>query len=207
MSKDLELEDLSKNTQADYDADSDTSISHAPSLTEDAKDNTAATWSWAGALALWATVFILFPRVLLFAAEESQTLTPLESFLALHFGLFLAGTALALILNIPSVHPVPMREQRDPPTHPLLVPMSATALVSAFLSYNTRGTGGLPLLFSLCTGTIGIWGVWAITFAGTSLVSKKTGADKHTSAFIFGNKASASKRKKVWRRQQKPQGK
>ncbi|KAI0054142.1 hypothetical protein FA95DRAFT_1480235 [Auriscalpium vulgare] len=154
-------------------------------------------------LSLWSAVFILFPRFLLFAAEEGQALTPLESFLALHFGLLLVGTAIALITNIPSDHPLPAREQRDPPTHPLLYPVTGVSLVSSFFSYNTPDAGGLPVVFSLCTGIIGVWGLWAITFAGASLISKKTGADKHTSAFLFGNKASASKQKKAWRKEQK----
>jgi hypothetical protein len=45
-----------------------------------------------------------------------------------------------------------------------------------------------------------------IIFAGSALVSRKTGADKHTSAFIFGNKASASEQKKIWKLEQKEKG-
>jgi len=33
-------------------------------------------------------------------------------------------------------------------------------------------------------------------------VSKKTGADKHTSSFIFGNKSAASLQKKRWKKEQ-----
>jgi len=44
-------------------------------------------------------------------------------------------------------------------------------------------------------------------FAGSPLVSKKTGADKHTSSFIFGNKASASSQKKRWKKEQKTEKK
>lgn len=40
-------------------------------------------------------------------------------------------------------------------------------------------------------------------FEGTSRISKKTGADKHTSAFLFGNKTAASKQKKEWKAAQK----
>jgi hypothetical protein len=35
-------------------------------------------------------------------------------------------------------------------------------------------------------------------FGNSSSVSKKTGADKHTSSFLFRNKAAASVQKKEW---------
>lgn len=37
-------------------------------------------------------------------------------------------------------------------------------------------------------------------FAGSSNISNKTGADKRTSRFIFGNKAAASSQKKQWKK-------
>ncbi len=103
-------------------------------------------------------------------------------------------------------------------------------LLSAFLSYNTAGAGSLPKVYSACTGVVGIWGLWVvscflngtavattvpdptsrptrqITFSGPAVVSRKTGADKHTSAFIFGNKFSASEQKKRWKREQQKKG-
>jgi hypothetical protein len=39
-----------------------------------------------------------------------------------------------------------------------------------------------------------------IVFANSTAISKTTGADKHTSAFIFGNKAAASSQKKKLRK-------
>ncbi|KAI0273743.1 hypothetical protein BC834DRAFT_816313, partial [Gloeopeniophorella convolvens] len=146
---------------------------------------------------------IFFPRILLFAAEDSQQLTPLESFLTLHFGLLLACAAAGLVVNIPSSFPVSTREQKDPPAHPLIVPMTCFSLLSAFLSYNTTGAGSLPILYAICIGFMGVWGLWAITFAGPVSISRKTGANKHTSAFIFGNKSSASEQKKRWKQEQR----
>ncbi|KAA1471106.1 hypothetical protein DENSPDRAFT_818995 [Dentipellis sp. KUC8613] len=211
MPDEMELKDLSavKATEyAEYDADSDTT--NADTDSSSPSDNTVAIWCWVAAsisrLSLWSALLILSPRLLLFAAEEGQTLTPLESFLALHFGILLAGTALSLVLYIPSALPVPTRAPKGPPIHPLLVPLTSVTLLSSFLSYNTSGAGGLPIAFALCTGTIGIWGLWTVTFAGTSLISKKTGADKHTSAFIFGNKSAASVQKKQWKKEQKAKG-
>ncbi len=57
-------------------------------------------------LLLLALGLSLFPRLLLFLSESSATgeargiLTPLESFLALHFGIWLTAIAATLILNV-----------------------------------------------------------------------------------------------------------
>ncbi|KAI9466316.1 hypothetical protein BJY52DRAFT_1112061, partial [Lactarius psammicola] len=133
-------------------------------------------------------------------------LTSLESFLALHFGLFLASSALALVINIPSSSGSTPARDNGSAAHPLIVPFTSFSLLSAFLSYNTTGAGNLPKFYSAFTGLVGIWGLWVITFAGPTLVSRKTGADKRTSAFIFGNKSSASEQKKLWKREQKGKG-
>ncbi|KZV69489.1 hypothetical protein PENSPDRAFT_652342 [Peniophora sp. CONT] len=176
-----------------------------PSPNDDSRDATAASWSWfsGSILAVWSSVLILFPRILLFAAEEGQQMTPLESFVCLHFGLFLFAVAAAIVFNIPSAHPVPTRDQSDPPMHPLAYSMSLFSLLSALLAYNTADVGALSTMFALSMGSIGVFGVWAITFAGPGTRSKKTGADKHTSRFLFGNKASASMQKKRWREELK----
>jgi len=63
----------------------------------------SAIWSILAAvlLALLSTVLAVFPRLLLFLAQSSNAqLTPLESFLAIHFGLFLFAIALTLLLNV-----------------------------------------------------------------------------------------------------------
>jgi hypothetical protein len=120
---------------------------------------------------------------------------------------------------------VPQRDDKGPPTHPLIMPIASFSLLSGFLSYNTSDAGSLALVYSACTGMLGIWGLWVVSvpsgtrvfttdcnpdlwrhrkiiFAGPQLISRKTGADKHTSSFIFGNKSSASEQKKQWKREQ-----
>ena len=41
-----------------------------------------------------------------------------------------------------------------------------------------------------------------LVFSGPPAISRKTGADKHTSSFIFGNKTAASVKKRLWKRDQ-----
>jgi hypothetical protein len=90
------------------------------------KDSTLAVWSWVTAVLSvcafhgYEAVLIVFflldhrlllpsicltfsPRVLLFFAELSSArhaLTPLERFLSLHLGIWLAAMSLALVLNV-----------------------------------------------------------------------------------------------------------
>ncbi|KAI0035918.1 hypothetical protein K488DRAFT_42113 [Vararia minispora EC-137] len=204
MTDAIEL-DILHRSRAPASEDAPGCDSIVPSLEDNSRDSAAASWSWftAGVLALWASVLILFPRFLLFAADESQPLTPLEAFLSLHFGIYLASLSVGTLFNIPAVEPVPAREQSDPPRHPLILSLSLASLLSAFLAYNTAGVGALSVLYAFSTGFVGVFGFWVITFSGTAAFSAKTGADKHTSAFIFGNKASASMQKKKWRKEQK----
>ncbi|PCH38000.1 hypothetical protein WOLCODRAFT_65358 [Wolfiporia cocos MD-104 SS10] len=167
-------------------------------------------WSWAAACILLAAAIplLLFPRLLLFLAEggsgaERRTmLTPLESFLSLHIGILLVALAAALVLNV-SVPTVPLlTSQSRALGHPLLGPLTAACTVISLISYNTSSVGSLGFLVSLGSATIFVWGFWVILFDGSLSISKKTGADKHTSKFLFGNKAAASSQKKEWKKAQ-----
>ena len=104
--------------------------------------------------------------------------------MALHFGLLLAFSAVGLVVNvtlvsysrnppslklksngpqIPSAVAVPQPDNKDPPTHPLIVPIASFSLLGAFLSYNTAGIGSLGIFYSACTGLLGIWGLWVVS--------------------------------------------
>ena len=106
---------------------------------------------------------------------------------------------------------------RHRPSHPLLTPMTGASLLMSFSAYNTTRIGMLSTVFSVMTGMVGLWGLWTvrpivpshvpisdaglkIIFAGSGRRSK-LGADKHTSAFIFGNKSAASEIKKSVKKQ------
>jgi hypothetical protein len=87
-------------------------------------------------------------------------------------------------------------------------------------AYNGVQVGTLSTLVLLGSGALAVWGIWAVSpslprsrhaftheppqllFEQEGSFSRKTGADKHTSSFLFGNKSAASKQKKEWKKQQ-----
>jgi len=166
--------------------------------------DTLATWSWASA-SLWnlsielilslkfthlfyrllvlASCLVFCPRFLLFMSEPAwgyrSSLTALESFLALHFGIWLCAIALALVLNasvrnfelyiahafmqIPSTpQSVPLVQPLTQPYQPLLGPLTAAASLSAFLAWNTTSVGSLSLAMFIVSFIVGVWGLWAV---------------------------------------------
>ncbi|KAI0362126.1 hypothetical protein OH77DRAFT_1441368 [Trametes cingulata] len=207
MATDIELEDLSKRQRdtgnLESDAETDPENSGRPVVVDD--ETVILWWAWVSAILLivLASALILFPRLLLFLSETGTerrvALTPLESFMALHTGILLFSVALGLIFNIPSNQPTARPSTTG---HPMLASLSGACVLISFIAYNTKSVGALSFLVCLGSGTIGLWGIWAIVFSGTSSISRRTGADKHTSRFIFGNKAAASVQKKRWKKEQ-----
>jgi len=175
-------------------------------LSEVENNDAVSTWTLMAAfmLTVLAAILCLFPQLLLFLSTDTPSaLTSLERFLSVHFGIWLFTIAVAMLLNIPSSTPLPLGIGATQIGHPLLKPFTFACLASSFLSYNTHLVGALATIHCVITGIIGLWGLWVIVFGASTRVSKKTGADKHTSAFLFGNKSAASKQKKEWRKQQK----
>jgi len=86
------------------------------------------------------------------------------------------------------------------PKAPYAVPtLTVTTLyhsAAAFLTYarwNTTGSTSFAL-GSLFSGSMAAMGLWCILFASSSgRISRKTGADKRTSGFPFGNKEADKK--------------
>ncbi|TRM62747.1 hypothetical protein BD626DRAFT_498311 [Schizophyllum amplum] len=204
MSDSIEMDDLSKTQK--------TQTENTESLLDgmNTPDGAVSTWSWiaAGLFSLLAAILTLSPRLLLFLSEVSadddrrRVLTPLEAFLSMHFGIWLAALAVSVLLNMPSSDPVPS-QQPNTHYHPLLGPVAVAGDLSAFLAWNNKSVGSLATLVSFLAGLIGLWGTWTIVFAGTSSISRKTGADKHTSSLLFGNKNAASVQKKKWKKEHK----
>ncbi|KAG9038451.1 hypothetical protein FRB95_001308 [Tulasnella sp. JGI-2019a] len=176
------------------------------------RDESESWWAWATAawFSILAFPLLLFPRFLLFLSTPAlaevtasrETLTSLESYLCTHLGIGLLALSVALIISIPSAPPISRTITPEPSqTHPLLVPLSTSLSITAFVSYNTSRIGALGVLMTIGCGFTGLWGLWVIAFQGTGNYSNKTGADKHTSSFFFGNRASASKQKKLWKKE------
>ncbi|KAI0336560.1 hypothetical protein GY45DRAFT_1350267 [Cubamyces sp. BRFM 1775] len=215
MSNEIELEDLSKRTGS---SSSNSKPTTGKVLPEDADvlspkdDGVITAWAWTSALLLLvlAVPLILSPRLLLFLSETGierrAALTPLESFMAVHTGLLLFAVALALIFNIPPDN-MEVTSKGEAHGHPLLGPLSSVCVLISFIAYNTTSVGGLSFLICLGSGVIGAWGLWAVLFSGPSYLSRKTGADKRTSRFLFGNKAAASVQKKLWKKGQREHAK
>ncbi|KAJ7285769.1 hypothetical protein C8J57DRAFT_1496483 [Mycena rebaudengoi] len=194
----IEMSDLSGHRESD----------ESPANAQDTPDPVSAFWAWSTAalLILMSSVLSISPRLLLFLSSEATedgierrtTLTSLESFLSLHTSIWLCAVAIGLITNIPSVPPVSRQQQRVTPSHPLLIPLAVAGNLSAFIAYNTKTVGSLATIVFVGSSVIGLCGTWAAVFGTSSSISKKTGADKHTSSFLFGNKSAASVQKKQW---------
>lgn len=46
--------------------------------------------------------------------------------------------------------------------HPLLTPMTGASLFMSLSAYNATGIGMLSTVFSIITGTVGLWGLWTV---------------------------------------------
>lgn len=130
-----------------------------------------------------AACLTLSPRLLLFISDTGPRtiLTPLESFLALHLGIWLFAIALALVFNVSPIinsleplssslfaqfpcspQPVPLTQPPSQPQQPLLGPVTLAASLSAFLAWNTKSVGALASVVFVGSLIIGLWGVWAV---------------------------------------------
>ncbi|KAL5532720.1 hypothetical protein ACEPAF_4494 [Sanghuangporus sanghuang] len=210
MTTDIELDNLAEKRKGQESHNQPTDLEPAPH--NESRNSSVTVWAWVSAalLSLAASILLFFPRFLLFVSFSTEfserVLTPLEGYLALHFSFFLFSLAICLVLynQIPSDDEVEKQtRRRDTLGHPLLGPLTGACLISSFISYNTNSVGALPFGVSILTGIIGLWGLWVILFQGPPRISEKTGADKHTSSFLFGNKTAASVKKKEWKKSQK----
>ncbi|KAL5635578.1 hypothetical protein ACGC1H_004398 [Rhizoctonia solani] len=170
-----------------------------------------STWAWVSAvwLLILASCLLIFPRFLLFLSTPPgslvrESLTFLEQFLATQLGVGLLVVSFTLVTSIPSHHPADAIQQYGVPrNHPLLIPLTSGFAFIAFLGYNKPidEIGSLGFLVFIGNGICALYGSFLILFNGPTVRSKKTGADKHTSSFLFGNKNAASVQKKKWRKE------
>lgn len=171
------------------------------------QEQSVTLWAYGATaiLVILAMPMMFFPSFLLYVSENSferrNALTPLESFLSVNSGILLATYGLALLFNVPAGTHIPLPAQAKQ-THPLLMPLTISCSIIALSAYNTTSVGSLAVLVFFGSVIIAAWGIWTIMFSGTSYISRKTGADKRTSRFLFGNKAAASSQKKEWKKEQ-----
>jgi len=187
----IELDDLSRRRATSAEPD-------------DRYDGSISVWAWTSAvvLALFSTCLLAFPRLLLFLAEPTDgrgVLTSLERYLALQLGVILGILAITIVAVLPNEWPTGPQSKLDPNWHPLLRPVTAASLVMAFLSYDNHAIGTLATAALLGSSVVGLFGLWMLVFSGPPPISRKTGVDKHTSTFIFGNKSAASFKKRLWK--------
>ncbi|KAG1827207.1 uncharacterized protein BJ212DRAFT_1443335 [Suillus subaureus] len=197
MSNDIELEDFSSRRRTTYSNDGTINVDSVDETFAGQQDRAIGLWTWISAafFIVFSTSLTLFPRFLLFMTEPSggrNVLLPLESFLAEQLGIVMGAIALTLVVT----------HDEHVNSHPLLVPVTSASVLLAFLSYNKSDVSSLGKFIFLGTSFVGLFGLWVLLFAGPSVISKKTGADKRTSTFIFGNRNAASARKKEWSKQQ-----
>jgi hypothetical protein len=95
----------------------------------------------------------------------------------------------------------------EDPKAPYAVPVLTISFIyhaaSAFFCYARFTSIGQTSFVIGAAGSAGLAavGLWCILFASSSgRISRKTGADKRTSGFPFGNKESASAKKKQMRK-------
>ncbi|KIJ16938.1 hypothetical protein PAXINDRAFT_10643 [Paxillus involutus ATCC 200175] len=211
MSSNIEMDDLSQfgkrgtSAGAAKDDNAGTTEQDSIDIAIDRLDGSVSFWAWASAagLAAFSLCLLAFPRFLLFLAESSEsrgTLTSLEQYLALQLGIILGTVAVTIISTIPNESPHIGSHRKGPHPHPLLGPVTVASLMMALSSYSNRSVGTLATTVLVGSGINGLFGLWMLVFAGSSATSRKTGADKHTSSFIFGNKSAASVKKRLWKK-------
>ncbi|CAG7846626.1 SubName: Full=Uncharacterized protein {ECO:0000313/EMBL:CCA74539.1} [Serendipita indica DSM 11827] len=201
----FEMEDLTNQDNSTELADiSQTGKRTAQSLY--APDDSIQVWSFtvASVMAILSIPLLFFPRFLLFLCDSDAHLTPLEQFLSNQLGVMLLVLATASIIAAPDTQSTTL-ETTAQGSHPLLPPLTIGAGFSALLAWNSKGIGSLGTFVSLGNGLAAAWGFWTLLFSGSSYISRKTGADKRTSTYLFGNKKAASAQKKEWKSRQKLQ--
>ncbi|KIM58863.1 hypothetical protein SCLCIDRAFT_1218206 [Scleroderma citrinum Foug A] len=170
MSNNIELDDLSQprgRRPTEDDKDEGPRSLRSPE-TRKTEDGSTSLWAWtlATTFAVFSMCLMLFPRFLLFLAQESGgrgKLTSLEEYLALQLGILLGTVSLAAISMIPNDWPAsPLLTARQDRSHPLLWPMTGASLLMAFTSYRNQSVGALATTVLWGNGIIGFFGLWLV---------------------------------------------
>ncbi|KDB27034.1 hypothetical protein H109_01140 [Trichophyton interdigitale MR816] len=160
------------------------------------------TFAW---LALQGTALLFTPKLIITTlVDETRQPTPLELYfarscgigqisLALIFLILTGALPLASSYSITADESDPKKEYAFPM---LLISSGFHAVVAGYMYSWYSGTGQMGFAAGmLASGFLAAMGLWCMLFAGSSRISKRTGADKRTSGFPFKN-VEADKRKK-----------
>ncbi len=118
--------------------------------------------------------------------------------------LLVTGVLIVLLSgSVPLTSSLNATIEEEDPKAPYAVPTLTISFIyhaaMTFYSYGNFSTTGQSAfaLGVLGSGALAVVGLWCLLFASSSgRISRKTGADKRTSGFPFGNKESASAKKK-----------
>ncbi|KAF7951101.1 uncharacterized protein EAE97_002652 [Botrytis byssoidea] len=175
------------------------------------------TYGTAGWLALQSLPLIISPTIIItMLSPEYRDATTLEEYFSRSLGFTLLTLGILTVLltgSVPLTSSISdtassaVTSSESDPKAPYAVPVLTISILyhgliafHCYARYTTMGTFAFAL-GSLGSTTLFAIGGWCLLF-GTShgRISKKTGADKRTSGFPFGNQESASARKRANRR-------
>jgi len=171
------------------------------------------TYGTAGWLTLQAAPLIISPTIIVtLLSPQAREPSVIEEYFSRSLGMALFTLGIIVVLltgSVPLTSSISdttnagVTTEANDPTAPYAVPVLTVSTLyhaaNAFFCYARYNTSG-SIAFSL--GAIGSAslasvGLWCILFASSSgRISRKTGADKRTSNFPFGNKEAASSKKK-----------
>ncbi|KAI9644937.1 hypothetical protein NHQ30_006971 [Ciborinia camelliae] len=175
---------------------------------------TYGTGAW---LALQALPLIISPTlIIMMLSPEVREATPIEEYFSRSLGMALLTLGIMVVLltgsvpltsSISDTTTAAVTDSESDPKAPYAVPVLIISTLYhgliafyCYARYTTLGT------FSFALGSIGSTtlfsiGGWCILFGTASgRISRKTGADKRTSGWPFGNQESASAKKRANRK-------
>ncbi|KAL4913685.1 hypothetical protein BDW62DRAFT_159335 [Aspergillus aurantiobrunneus] len=175
----------------------------------------AYTYSTAAWLGLQSAALISVPQgIAAMLLDETRPATPIEIYLARCLGFSLLTIATLTIMltgSIPLTSGVSdpiATEDEDPSTEsdpkapyavPTLLVTSAYHAASAFYAYTryVANSKGVFLIAIVGYSAVAAVGLWCVLFASShGRISRRTGADKRTAGFPFGNREAKKKHEK-----------
>jgi len=172
------------------------------------------TYGTAGWLTLQAFPLVVSPTIIIaLLSPDVREPTTLEEYFSRSLGIALFTLGVLVVLLTGSVPLTSsfsdttnagVTTDANDPKAPYAVPvLTISTLYHAantffcYARYNTAGSSAFAL-GAAGSAALSSVGLWCILFASSSgRISRKTGADKRTSGFPFGNKESASAKKKA----------